>query len=306
MSKFSHDAHVAELRQQTSTLNKPWYRSCTNVMAKNNIRGGRCLDLCSGNGEYSEILRDKFNMEVVCADYVPFHLEHSKNQGFSTLEIDIDGEEQDVLEVIKAHRASFDLVVSLATVEHVFSADNLMKIAHTVLKPGGQLIINTPNISYLAYRLYSLLNGNRPYGEGHHIRFWDYRFLRTCLFFNGFEVVKDEREFFSLPEEILQRTFRNRVYISKIFSRFFYMFFILQHAPFCKGWATEELTLLCKKEEVEPVPFEYATIKRILDGTAPESALERRVVLKRLHEAKKRGWLKEHIYFTKLAETYSE
>lgn len=305
MSKLSHDSAVAELRQQMSTLNKPWYRSCSKVIEQHDLSGGRCLDLCSGNNEYARILRDRYNMEVVCADYVPFHLEHAEKEGFATIALDLDGEDCDIDKVIEKHIASFDLVVSLATVEHVFSSDNLMRTAHSLLKPSGRFIINTPNIGYAAYRLYSLLNGNRPYGEGHHIRFWDFRFLRTCLFFNGFEVVRDHREFFSLPQEILQRAFRNRLLISNAVSKLFYLLFLFQHIPFCKGWATEELTLLCSRSDNISVPFEYTTLKEILEGRNIPEGLDRPTILKRLQEAKRRGWLKEHIYMSKLVEEYS-
>ncbi len=65
MSKLEHDAAVAELRQGVSSFEKPWYRSCSEVLQKNNIQGLKCLDLCCGNGEFSQILRDTHQMDVV-------------------------------------------------------------------------------------------------------------------------------------------------------------------------------------------------------------------------------------------------
>lgn len=305
MSKFSHDAEAAQFRQQISTFSKPWYRSCSDVLDKQELYGGRCLDLCSGNCEYSQILRDKYGMDVVCADYIPIHLKQAEQTGFSIIEINLDGDDKDIDKAIEDHIGTFDLVVNLAAVEHVFSSDNLMRVAHNVLKPSGHLVINTPNISFLAYRIYSALNGNRPFGEGHHIRFWDFRFLRTCLFFNGFKVISDDRRFFSLPQEILQRAFRNNLFMAKLFAKLFYSCFLLQHVPFFRGWATDELTLLCRKEAVDSVPFDYLVLKKILESGDQIVSDERRAVLQRLQEAKRRGWLKEHIYMSQLVDEYS-
>ena len=302
---MSHDIGAAILREKKSNYNKPWYLSCSNVLEKNNLKGCRCLDLCSGNCEYSEILRDVFKMEVVCADYVPLHLEKAERAGFENIHIDLDGESDRIEKSIKDYLGSFDLVINLAAIEHVFSSDKLMEVSHNLLKPSGFFVINTPNIGFLAYRIYSLLNGNRPYGEGHHIRFWDFRFLRTCLFFNGFEVAQDYRGFFSLPEEILRRAFKNRTSLSKLASQFFYVCFFLQKFSFCRDWATDELTVLCRKMNVEPIPFDYFKIKTTLENDNGDELLKKDTVIRRLKDAKQRGWLKEHIYLSQLTEMYS-
>ena len=67
MSKMEHDASVAVLRQQMSTFAKPWFRSCSEVLEKNKLNGLDCLDLGSGNGDFSQVLRDKFAMNVTDA-----------------------------------------------------------------------------------------------------------------------------------------------------------------------------------------------------------------------------------------------
>ncbi len=302
MSKLEHDAAAAELRQQMSTFEKPWYRSCSDLLRKKQLKGLTCLDLCSGNCEYSKILAKEHEMEVTCADYVPVHLQQARKDGFSTIEIDLDGDAASVDRAAEEHTGKFDLVVSLATIEHVFNSDNLLRYAHTVLKPGGLLMINTPNIDFLAYRLYSAISGNRPYGEGHHIRFWDYRFLRTNLYFNGFEVVEDFRRFYSLPEEILRRAFKNRTWISYPVSRLFYACFIFQNFRMTKGLASDELTVLFRKEDVKPIAFNYPLVKSFLEKS-PDSAVKSQII-SRLQSAQKKGWLKEHLYMSRLVDDY--
>lgn len=54
---------------------------------------------------------------------------------------------------------SFDLVVSLEGIEHVFNPANLFSELARVLKPGGLLLITTPNIQSLASRWQALCCG---------------------------------------------------------------------------------------------------------------------------------------------------
>ena len=57
-------------------FNKPWYKSCSELLDRKKMQGKKCLDLCCGNGEFAHILRERHRMEVTCADYIPFHLQH--------------------------------------------------------------------------------------------------------------------------------------------------------------------------------------------------------------------------------------
>ena len=86
MSKLEHDAAVAKLRQGVSSFEKPWYKSCSAVLQEKKIQGLKCLDLCCGNGEFSQILRDTHQMDVTCADYIPFHLQHASDNGFAIVD----------------------------------------------------------------------------------------------------------------------------------------------------------------------------------------------------------------------------
>lgn len=300
MSKYEHDEIVARFRREESTFEKPWFNSCSEVLTRNNLKGLKCLDLCCGNGEYSQILRDTFSMDVTCADYIPSHLKHAQQLGFETITVNLDDDSALVKDIAQKYCGEFDLVVNLAAIEHVYNSDNLLQFAHTVLKPSGKLLLNTPNIGFLAYRIFSALSGNRPFGEGHHIRFWDYRFLRTNLFLNGFEVRKDCRSFQSLPEDVLTRGFRNCKLFAKLVATSFTLCRFLQHVPLLKGLTSDELTILCQKEDVEPVGFDYLILKnKIENNLADDSSVH---ALERLWEAQKRGWLKEHLYMTRLVE----
>ncbi len=55
----------------------------------------------------------------------------------------------------------FDVVFCLEIIEHLFSPDALLRDLHSVLKPGGVLILSTPNLAYWLNRLL-LLAGITP------------------------------------------------------------------------------------------------------------------------------------------------
>jgi len=298
MSKTEHDTRVAELRGATTHYERPWYKSAAIVLQRRGLSGLDCLDLCAGNAEFSEILRDRFDMKVTCADYAPAHLKRQQELGFRTLPVDLEAATESLDVIANKQTSTFDLVVSLATIEHIFDSDNLLRFAHTVLRPEGMLLVNTPNISFAGYRLYSCLSGNRPFGEGHHVRFWDYRFLRTNLFLNGFQVIEDARRFFSLPLDQLARAFRGRQRVATVISYLFHACQLLQHLPRGKNWFADELTVLAKREDIYPVGFQFPRVREELARLHgfPEEAQ----ILARLNEARRLGWLREHLMLNAL------
>ncbi len=270
------------------------------MLERHGLRGLTCLDLCAGNAEFSEILRDRFAMRVTCADYAPAHLEHQRSLGFDVVPVDLDGSADEVDRTASARAGAFDLVVSLAAIEHVFDSDNFLRFCHTVLKPGGLVLVNTPNIAFGGYRLYSRLSGGRPFGEGHHVRFWDFRLLRTNLFLNGFRVIDDARGYFGLPSELMTRALRGRRRAGWAVSRLFEVCRALQRVPGLRGWSTDELTVLARKEPTYPMGFQYMRVRSLLDGQRGRT--ERDEILARLREARRRGWLDEHLMLKGLAD----
>lgn len=91
----------------------------------------------------------------------------------------------------------FDVVVAAEVIEHILDTDFFIDEIKRVLKPGGILVLSTPNIASLGRRLF-LLFGRSPYFEASlgyppevhsgHIRFFTKYLLFGFLKHKGFEI----------------------------------------------------------------------------------------------------------------------
>jgi 2-polyprenyl-3-methyl-5-hydroxy-6-metoxy-1,4-benzoquinol methylase len=86
--------------------------------------------------------------------------------------------------------ASYDAALVLEVIEHVFHTQVLLRSLRECLRPGGFLVLTTPNVAHLHWRLRALL-GQPPRGEGYHVRFFTYRRLLAELQQAGFSVERE-------------------------------------------------------------------------------------------------------------------
>jgi 2-polyprenyl-3-methyl-5-hydroxy-6-metoxy-1,4-benzoquinol methylase len=301
VKKYEHDAVAAERRAAVSRMDKAWYRSAATALRASGLRGGSCLDLCCGNSEFALILRDDFEMKVLCADYVESQLAHARDLGFEATRVDFDGSDREIHASAEAMRGRFDLVVCIAAIEHIWNSDGVFAFCHAVLRPGGRLLVNTPNISFVGYRIYSLLSGNRPFGEWHHTRFWDFRFLRTNLHFNGFDVVADRSGLFAPPAYAFSRAFRGCQATGRFLAQAcFQACRLLKRLPGGKAWFTDELTLVARRADVPPIGFHAILARKTLEAHRGQPVGD--AMAARLIEARGQGWLAEHPNLRALAD----
>jgi hypothetical protein len=82
-------------------------------------------DLCAGNAEFSEILRER--RDASPAPTMPRSVSSTRAPGF-----DVHASTSTARGRVTARRRlapAFDLMVSLAAIEHVFDSDNLLRFA---------------------------------------------------------------------------------------------------------------------------------------------------------------------------------
>jgi len=120
-------------------------------------------------------------------------VEQARKRGVSARVLDISSQP------LPFPAESFDVVVAGEIIEHVIDTDKFLRILHDMLKPGGTLILTTPNLASLARRgmlllgfnpfcEYSLevpVSGARPVG---HLRYFVKRDIENFLKVHGFKV----------------------------------------------------------------------------------------------------------------------
>ncbi len=148
-------------------------------------KGCRVLDVACGNGSFGEWFMSRLDAEMYGIDYSPVAVDTCHEKGYREVRtVDLDKEK------IPFENDFFDLIVLSAVVEHIMSPEDVLKQACRRLKPGGRVIVLTPNISWIANRLlfamgrwdHVLMGGTKG-----HISYMNQRQLTHALTGAGFQ-----------------------------------------------------------------------------------------------------------------------
>ena len=142
--------------------------------------GNTWLDLGGGAGEFSLLVASQ-GYEVTLVDGDPRNLANVEARGIHGVLADLNA----TLDTFQD--GSFDGVSLLEVVEHIPAAEQLMKEAYRVLKPGGLLLLSTPNAFWWPERL-RVLFGRSLKEDGYHYRFFTVAGTRALCGKAGFAV----------------------------------------------------------------------------------------------------------------------
>ncbi len=148
------------------------------------------LDLAAGNGAIALLLK-KNGYQVTAIELSKEGVKQLKSKGIQNSRV---GNVEDKLPLPSSH---FDIVFWGDNIEHLLMPELVLKQIKRVLKKGGQLIITTPNISFILYRWHYFKTGHLPITEGifsepwqwKHIRFFNSQILVRLLTSHGFKIV---------------------------------------------------------------------------------------------------------------------
>jgi len=157
-------------------------------LATSLVEAGRVLDAPAGRGEIAQAMAER-GYDVVAADLDPAR--------FRVPELSCEA--LDLNEPLPWADDSFDLVLCREGIEHMESPSAALRNFARVLRPGGYLVISTPNILSLRARLANLLVGGqrlrfRPPADhwdepgADHISLHNYYTLRALMIRSGFEL----------------------------------------------------------------------------------------------------------------------
>lgn len=107
--------------------------------------GGALLDVGCGNGAFLR-LASEMGWTVSGLDFDPQAVQQARNAGF---DVTVGG--IDALDHLAGH---YDVITLSHVIEHVADPNKLLARLHRLLKPGGILWLETPNLHSLGHRLY--------------------------------------------------------------------------------------------------------------------------------------------------------
>ena len=181
-------------------------------------REGRALqvtELSIGEGHLSRLLCESCDIELLCAEISPRRIEsvkrrlsaspHLAEKKVTFVECNFDTQ----FDALPA--SASDVVIALDILEHVFDVFGFIANCHRILRPGGLLLLRTPNVAFIRHRV-GLLFGRLPitaswfgplgemkawrdnYGwDGGHLHLFTIPILRKLLQEQGF-LIEDFRD----------------------------------------------------------------------------------------------------------------
>lgn len=158
-----------------------------------NLTGLKILDVGAATGYFSKYLQD--NGAIVTAIDISLEaIAEAQKIVPKSFVVDIEsGEGTDVLS-----EDEFDYIIAGEIIEHLFNPRQALLYFRKLLKPGGKIIVTTPNIVLWSHRI-RILMGSFEYTEtgvfDHgHIHFFTYYTLKKTLRDCGFVDLKENHD----------------------------------------------------------------------------------------------------------------
>ncbi len=143
----------------------------------------RILDVGCGTGLNAALLAE-LGHDVYGIDLSPVAIEKFRAKGLQGSVINIE------TGPIPLPADLFDLVYASEVIEHCVDTTSFLRNLGTVLKPGGTLLLSTPNSAFWAYRLMSVMGlAVGEYQHPGHVRFFSTKSLSAAIQKAGFDVL---------------------------------------------------------------------------------------------------------------------
>lgn len=194
----SYYASSQTKEQLPDVVVRGWPRNRTEAIIAMGGRGDTILDIGCGNGYLLYQFRNSYE-KLVGLEYSPQRLSQAKINLAEFNFVPLNGSAENMNQI---ESNSMDRVISADTIEHIPDVYLAAKEMYRVLKPGGLLVINTPNIAFIKKRLLLCLGrfpstsqpnegiGSEILFDGGHLHYFTFRSLRLVLEKAGFSMTK--------------------------------------------------------------------------------------------------------------------
>lgn len=193
--RFYRSTGPVELPEITVT---GWPRDRIEAIVAMGGEGDTVLDVGCGDGRLLYQFRHRFR-RLIGLEYSPARLEQARANLGPDRFTGLQGSAEDLSEI---DTGSIDWMISADTIEHIPDVYRATDEMFRVLRPGGTLVINTPNIAFMKKRLLLLLGrfpatsqpneglGSDILFDGGHLHYFTYRALALLLQRSGFVLTR--------------------------------------------------------------------------------------------------------------------
>lgn len=170
-------AHESD-RVRRRVTDRPWYGYAARLLPQARA-AGRWIDLGCGQGEFLERATEQ-GLRGLGLDYWPANAAAAGRSHRGGVVANLN-------QGLPFRDASLDGATLIEVIEHIVRAEALAAELARVIRPGGWLIVTTPNVVHWTYR-WRALTGHPPKQEGYHFRFFTRGTLRGMLEQAGFRL----------------------------------------------------------------------------------------------------------------------
>jgi methionine biosynthesis protein MetW len=156
-------------------VNRPQYYLASQLLKHINVEGETVLDIGCGMGEFMDLLNQK-KAKCVGVDGTKNCCDFVSEKGYKCYNVDLENQK------LPFKDGTFDVVVSLDVIEHLWNTELYLSEMQRVLKRGGYAILTTPNYNYYKYRVMHLLGNFEKFTFGNrHKKFYTVNSFRKEL-----------------------------------------------------------------------------------------------------------------------------
>lgn len=191
-----------EVKGKPNLQESPRVRIMIDLLDDLNLKNKKILDFGCFDGTLLSLVNNR-NNQFYGIDANDFAVKQARKKGIKVKQFFFD----DVTKVPFADKF-FNLIAAGEIIEHIYDTDFFLRELKRILKPGGYLLISTPNIASLGRRLL-LLFGISPIIEispneidsPGHIRYFTFKTLEGLLKKHGLSVLRTRSDVLNLSND---------------------------------------------------------------------------------------------------------